>query len=114
MFFALVEAAKTIRAQRLHDPDVNVGVIKLHEHSAIEIEKASEAIEIMLEQLLAQIRRQVGLGIVQKRSDVVLERAFAATLVVQKKRLLFTQYFAQHDVAGLEIPIEKIIAARAQ
>ena len=64
----------------------------------------------MIEQLLAQVRRQVGLGVVQKRSDIVLQRAFAAALIVEEKRLAV----AQHDVAGLEIAIEKIIAAGAQ
>ena len=39
----------------------------------------------MLEQFLAQLRRQIGLGIVQKGSDVVLQRAFAPALVIQKK-----------------------------
>src|ERR1039457_4655136 len=76
----------------------------------------------MIEQLLAQLRGQVGFGIVQKRSDIVLQRAFAAALIVEKKRLVFcrifvrnvVQNFAQHDVAGLEITIEKIIAAGDQ
>src|SRR5882762_7943745 len=114
MLFPLVEAAKSIGAQGLHDSDVNVGIVMLHEGGAIELEEAGEAVEIMIEQLLAQIGRQVGLGIVQKRSNIVLQRAFAAALIVQEKWLVFVQNFAQHDVAGLEIPIKKIIAACAQ
>src|SRR6202158_857231 len=98
MLFTLVKAAKSIGAQGLHDADVNVGVVMLHERGAIEIEEAGEAIEIMIEQLLAQIRGQVGLGIVQKRSNIVLQRAFAATLIVEEKWLVFVQHFAQHAV----------------
>ena len=64
--------------------------------------------------MLAQIRGQVGFGIVQKRRDIVLQRAFASALIVEEKRLVFIQDSAQHDVAGLEIAIEKIIAAGVQ
>src|ERR1700674_5214775 len=114
MLFTLVKAAKSIGAQGLHDANVNVGIVMLHERGAIKIEEAAQAIEIMIEQLLSQIWRQVGLGIIQKRSNIVLQRAFAAALIVQEKWLVFVQDFAQHDVAGLKIPIEKIIAAGAQ
>src|SRR6266481_8327493 len=68
----------------------------------------------MIEQLLAQIRGQVGLGVIQKRSNIVLQRTFAAALIVEEKGLVFVQNFAQHDVAGLEVAIEKIVAAGAQ
>src|SRR5208337_152073 len=81
---------------------------------AIKVEETGQAVEIMIEQLLAQVRGQVGLGVVQKRSDIVLQRAFASALIVQKKWLVLVQNFAQHDVARLEIAIEKIIAAGAQ
>ena len=110
MSFALVEAAKSVSAQRLHDADVNVGVVVLHEHFAIELDETGQRVEIVIEQLLAQLRRQIGLGVVEKRRDVVLQRAFAAALIIQKKWLAV----AQHDVARLEIAIEKIIAVGAQ
>ena len=64
----------------------------------------------MIEQLLAQLRRQIGLGIVEQRSNVVLQRAFAAALIIQKIRLPI----AQHDVARLKIAVEKIVAVGAQ
>ena len=38
MRFALIEAAKSIGAQSLHDPDINVSVVVLHERVAIERE----------------------------------------------------------------------------
>ena len=57
----------------------------LHEHFALKLDETGKRVEIMIEQLLAQFRRQIGLGIVQKRSDVVLQRAFAAALVIQEK-----------------------------
>ena len=71
--------------------------------------KPASAVEIVIEQLPAQLRRQIGLGVVKKRSNVVLQRAFAAALVIQKKG----PAIAQHDVARLEIAIEKIIAVGA-
>jgi len=60
----------------------------------------------VIEELLAKIGGQVSLGIVQERSDVVLQSTFAAALVVHKKG----SPFAQHDVAGLEVAVEKVIA----
>ena len=56
MWFALVEAAKSVRAQRLHDADVDVGVVVLHERGAVDRNECSEAIEIVVEKLLAQLR----------------------------------------------------------
>ena len=46
--------------------------------------KPAEAIEIVVEQLLAQRRRQIGLAVVEQRRDVVLQRAFAAALVIEE------------------------------
>ena len=64
----------------------------------------------MIEQLLAQFRRQISLGVVQERSNVVLQRALAAALIVEEEWLAVTQ----HDVAGLEIAIQKVIVLGAQ
>src|SRR6202158_3641429 len=64
----------------------------------------------MIEELLAEFGGQVGLGIVQKRGDVVLQSAFAAALIVHKKGIAI----AQQDVAGLEVAVEKVIAGGAQ
>ena len=36
MCFALVESTESIRAERLHDADVNVGIVVLHEGVAVE------------------------------------------------------------------------------
>src|SRR5438445_3372333 len=60
----------------------------------------------MIEELLAKIGREVSLGVIQERSDVILQGAFAAALVVDKKGIAV----AQHDVAGLKVAVEKIIA----
>ena len=84
MRFALVEAAKAVSAQRLHDADVNVGIVVLHEHFALKLDETGKRVEIMIEQLLAQLRRQIGLAIVQKRGDVILQRASAAALVIHE------------------------------
>src|SRR5258708_14239637 len=114
MLFALVKTAKSIGAESLHDTDVNVGIVKLHEHGAIEIEETSQAIEIVIEQLLAQLGGQIGLGIIQKRCNIILQRAFAAALAVKKKRLVFVQNCAEHVVAGLEVAIQTRNADGAQ
>jgi len=64
----------------------------------------------VVEQLLAQLRRQVGLAVEEQGGDVVMQRAFAAALVVEEVWLAVDE----HHVARLEIPIEKIIAAGSQ
>jgi hypothetical protein len=66
----------------------------------------SERVEIVVEELLAKRGREVGFAVVEERGDVVLERAFAAALVVEKVRLAV----ANHDVAGLKVAVEKIVA----
>src|SRR5215467_10516737 len=63
-----------------------------------------------MQQLLAQLGRQIGLGVIEKRGDVVLQSALAPALVIEKKRLPLTQ----HDVARLKIAIQKIVAVRGQ
>src|SRR6202140_5867574 len=64
----------------------------------------------MIQQLLPQLRRKIGLGVVQKRGNVVLQRPLAPALVVEEKRLAL----AQHDIARLEIPIQKVVPSRTQ
>ena len=110
MGLLLVKTAKAIRAQRLHEADVNVGVVVVHEGVAVEVDESREPLEIVVEQLLAQFGRQVGLGIKQKRGDVVLQCAFAAALIVDEPGT----GVAQHDVARLEIAIEEVIAVGLQ
>src|SRR6266478_4216697 len=85
MSFAFVEAAKTVGAQCLQDADVNIGVVVPQESFAVYLDKAGKAVEIMIEELLAELGREVGLGIVQERGDVVLQSAFASALIVDKK-----------------------------
>src|SRR5437899_1404877 len=103
---AFEETAKTVSTEGLHDADVNVGVVVAEESFAIERDEAGKPIEIMIEELLAKIGREVSLGVIQERSDVILQGAFATALVVDKKGITV----AQHDVAGLEVAVEKIIA----
>src|SRR5208283_4130512 len=110
MSFALVKAAKTVSAQGLQEADVDVGVVEVQERIAVQIEKRGQPVEIRIQELLTEFRRQVGFGIEQQRSDVVLQCAFAATLVVNEEWLPI----AQHHVAGLEIAVEKVVAGRTQ
>src|SRR4029077_17761391 len=50
------------------------------------------------------------LGVEQKGSDVVLQRALAPALIVHEKWLSIPQ----HHIAGLEGAIQKIVARRTQ
>src|SRR5271165_414151 len=85
-------------------------VVVLQEHLARHWTVRRQAVEVVIEQLLAERGRQVRLGVEEQGSDVVLQRAFAAALVVQEK----WRAVAQHDVARLEIAIEKVVPVRAQ
>src|SRR5579863_10254838 len=87
MGFAFVEAAKAVSAEGLHDADVNVGVVMADEGFAIDRDKFFEGAKIVVEKLLTEVGREIGFGVVEERSDVVLQGAFAAALVVDEKRL---------------------------
>ena len=108
--FPLVKAAETVGAEGLHDADVHVGVVVAQEDFAIERDEAGKAVEIVIEELLAKFGGQVGFGVVEERGDVVLQGAFAAALIVDEEGIAV----AQHDVAGLEVAIEKVIAGSAE
>src|SRR5712692_2206106 len=105
MSLAFVKAAKTVGAQGLHNTDVNKGVVVPQEDFAVQRDEAGKPVEIVIEELLEQIGREVGLGIVQERSDVVLKSAFAAALIIHEKGIAVTQ----QDVAGLEVTVKKIV-----
>src|SRR5467141_1128088 len=110
MSLALIKAAKAVSAQCLHDADVNIGVVVAQEDFPVQRDKAGKPVEIVIKQQLAHVGRQVGLGIVQKRGDIVLQSAFAAALIIHKKGIAV----AQQDVGGLEVAVEKVIARSAQ
>src|SRR5258708_33550945 len=76
--FAFIKAAKPVGAQGLHDANVNVGIKVLHECGAVELDEAGNPVEIMIEQLLAEVGGQGGLGIVQKLGVVCMLSAYAA------------------------------------
>src|SRR5579885_173161 len=105
----LIEAAETIRPERLQNADINVGVVIAEKFRSIERNMASETLQIMFEQLLAHRRRQVRLGVKQKRCHIVLQRALSSALIVDEVR----SAPVQHDVARLKIAIKKIVAGRA-
>src|SRR5216683_1467373 len=107
---ALVEAAKAVGTEGLHDADVHVGVVVAQEGFAVELDEAGKPVQIMIEELLAEFRGQVGFGVVEERGDVVLESALAAALVIDEVGIAV----AKHDVAGLEVAIEKVIAGGAE
>src|SRR4029077_19227439 len=87
MSLALVESAKAISPQRLQDADIDVAVVMMQKGFALHINEAGKLVDIEVEELLAQLRRQISLSIVQQGSDVILQRSLAAALIVQEKRL---------------------------
>src|SRR5437879_2898501 len=107
---AFIKAAKTISTERLHDANVNVGVVVAQEGFAIEGDETAQRVKIMIEKLLAEVGWEIGLGVIQERGNVILQSAFAATLIVDEIRIAV----AQKDVAGLKVAIEKIIARGAE
>src|SRR2546430_14552613 len=107
---AFIKAAKTISTERLHDANVNVGVVVAQEGFAIEGDETAQRVKIMIEKPLAEVGWEIGLGVIQERGNVILQSAFAATLIVDEIRIAV----AQKDVAGLKVAIEKIIARGAE
>src|SRR4029077_11670783 len=102
----LVKTAKSVSAQGLHDAHVDVGVVVPQKRFAVELYPLTQRVQIMREQFLAQLRRQVRLGIEQKRGDVVLQRALPPALIVHKERIAA----AQQNISRLKIAVQKIIA----
>src|SRR5882757_9773256 len=107
---AFVKAAETIGAERLENSGVDVSVVVLEKSVAIDLGVFGDAIEIVIEKLLAEFGRQVGLCVEEERRQIVLECAFAAALIVEKIGFAV----AEHDVAGLEVAIEEKIAFGAE
>src|SRR5262245_40553459 len=64
----------------------------------------------MVQKLLPQFRRQIGLGIVEQGSDVILQGTLSPTLIINEVGLAP----GQHHIARLEVAIEKVIVRRTQ
>ncbi len=77
---------------------------------AIQIDVLAESLEIVVKQLLPQRRRQIGLGVEQQGSDVILQSALASALVIEEERIAIPQ----HYIARLEVAIQKVLAVGAQ
>jgi hypothetical protein len=107
---AFVKAAETIGAECLENANVNVGVIVLEEDVAVDVDVFRDAVEIVIEELLAEFGRKVGFRIEEERGEIVLQSALAAALVIEEIRLAM----AEHDVAGLKVAVEEKIAIGAE
>src|SRR5215469_13665754 len=107
---ALVEAAKSVCAQGLHDANVNVGVVVLEERGTIERDISGKDVQVVIEQLLPQLGRNVGFSVVKQGGHVVLQGSFAASLIIHEIRFAI----AQHYVARLKIAIKKIVMRRGE
>jgi len=64
---ALVKAAETVGSQRLENSGVNVSVVVLEKFFAIDVGVFGDAIEIVIEKLLAEFGREIGFRVEQKR-----------------------------------------------
>src|SRR6185437_16911698 len=98
MWLSLVKSPEAVSPQCLHDAYIYIGVIVLHECAALDLHIAAQAFEIIIEQLLPQRGRQIGLAVEEQRSNVILQRAPSPALIIEKPRLSA----AQHDVARLK------------
>src|SRR5690242_8633559 len=98
---AFVETAETVGAERLENSSVDVSVVVLEKSFAIDLGVFGDAIEIVIEKLLAEFGREIGFRVEEQRGQIVLQRASAAALIVEKIRFSV----AKHDVAGLKIAI---------
>jgi hypothetical protein len=102
----LEEATEAVGAERLEDADVNIGVVVLEKGVAVDVGVLRDAVEIVIEKLLAKLRREIGFCVEEERSEIVLKRAFATALIVKKMGLALLQ----HNVAGLEVAVEEEVA----
>src|SRR5256885_3857576 len=103
---AFVESAETIGTERLKNSGVDVSIVVLEKSVAIDLGVFGDAIEIVIEKLLTEFGREIGLCIEEERGQIVLECALAAALIVEKIRFAV----AKHDVAGLKVAVEEEIA----
>ena len=87
MRFSLIKAAEPIRPQRLHNAHIDKSVVMAHELFLRQLDELRERRQVALQQMLAQRGRQVGLGVIEQGGNIVVQRAFAPTLIVQKERL---------------------------
>ena len=63
MRLALIETTEAIGAKGLHDTDIDIGVVVTQEGLALYRNERGECVQIMIEQLLAQLRWEIGLCI---------------------------------------------------
>src|SRR5947199_10666730 len=84
---AFEKTAVSVRTQRLHDADVNVGVKVVQKSFAVDGDVVGERAKIIIEKVVREFGREVGLGVVEQRSGVVLQGACTAALAVDEIRL---------------------------
>src|SRR5258705_8935047 len=108
--FSLVKAAETVGAEGLHDANINVRVVMVEKFVALHSCVTVQRVEIVLKKMLAQLGRQISLGVEERGRNVILQSAFASGLVIHEIWISA----AQHHIAGLKIAIQKIIAIGAE
>src|SRR6185312_3785299 len=110
MRLAFIKSTKTVCAQRLHQANINERIVMMHEIRGRNVHEFAQAVQVVVQQPLAQRGRQIRLSIIEKRRNVILQRALAAALIIEEKR----PALRQHDVARLEVTIKEIVARRRQ
>ena len=101
----LEEAAIAVRPQGLEDADQHVGRIQGPKGVTVDVGALGQRVEVVLEEVVAHLVGKRGLGVVEQRGDVVLQRPAAPALVVDEPGLAV----AEHDVAGLEVAVEEVV-----
>ena len=110
MGLALVEAAIAVGAHGLQEADEGKPAIKLLETRLVDPGQRGRGLQVLRLELIAEIEGQVRLGVEQQRGEVVGQRAAPSSLVIDEPRLTV----AHHDVARLEIAVEKKVGGRPQ
>src|SRR5947207_6678833 len=107
---SLVTPSVSLLTQRLNYTEVIVVVKVVQKSFAVDGDVVGERAKIIIEKVVTEFGREVGLGVEEQRSEVVLQGACTAALVVDEIRLAV----AQHDVARLEVTVEEIVARGAE
>ena len=107
---AFVQAAVPVGAQRLHHTDQGVTVIVREERLPAKGGMLAGRRDVVFQEFVPDLPRDVGPGILQERRHVVLKRALPPALVVD----VMGASLMPHDVAGLEVAVQEEMGIRFQ
>ena len=110
MGFAFIESPQAVGPKCLHCPDQRVSIIMANKSFPLQRNQFASDLDIVLQQFIPDRPRQIGFGVQQHRGHIVLQRASSSSLIVDEIELVLKL----HDVAGLKVPIKKILPVGLQ